>query len=294
MNVLIVANRNNGKTLDAMFQIVAYLDMQHIGHAEIDVADLPDSSFPACATPDEIARRYGSGYELIVALGGDGTLLHAARLADALGAPILGINFGHLGFLTNTAGDGVVPLLADVLADEIIRESRMNLRIEVNCEGDETEPIENPRAFFALNEIAIARGALGHIVEQDFFVSGDMIAHMRGDGLVVATATGSTAYSLSAGGPLVGPSHRGMIVTPLAPHTLNSRAIVCEHHDVVEVRFEEGSASAREVSLFADGDALEFERPISAVRVTVGNRPTILLTRHEESFYKQIARTFFK
>ena len=84
-----------------------------------------------------------------------------------------------------------------------------------------------------------------------------------------------------------------MIVTPLAPHTLNSRAIVCEHHDVVEVCFEEGSASAREVSLFADGDALAFERPISTVRVVVGSRPTTLLTRHEESFYKQIARTFF-
>lgn len=294
MNVLIVANRDNSKTLDAMFQIAAYLDAQHIEHAEIDVTDLPDSSFSTCATADEIAQKFGSDYGLIVALGGDGTLLHTARLADALAAPILGINFGHLGFLTNTANDGIVSLLADVFADEIIHETRMNLHIEVVCEGDETEPIESPRTFFALNEIAIARGALGHIVEHDFFVSGDKIAHMRGDGIIVATATGSTAYSLSAGGPLVGPSHRGMIVTPLAPHTLYSRAIVCEHHDVVEVRFEEGSASAREVSLFADGDALAFERPISSVSVTVGKRPTILLTRREESFYKLVARTFFK
>ena len=87
---------------------------------------------------------------------------------------------------------------------------------------------------------------------------------MRGDGIIVSTATGSPAYALSAGGPLVGPLHRGMIVVPLVPHTLNSRAIVTEHHDVVEMSFEEGSASAREVALFADGDALEFERPISA------------------------------
>ena len=84
-----------------------------------------------------------------------------------------------------------------------------------------------------------------------------------------------------------------MIATPLAPHTLHSRAIVTEHHDVVEMCFAEGSASAEEVSLFADGDALEFERPIRSVAVSVGPRPTLLLTRREESFYKQIARTFF-
>lgn len=294
MNILIVANRKNGKTLDAMFQTVAYLDSQGIGHSEIDVTDLPDSSFSVTTSPEEVAARFGSGYELIITLGGDGTLLHTARLADALHAPILGINFGHLGFLANTVKNGAIPLIADALAGEIIRESRMNLHIEVICEGDEDEQPCTPRAFFALNEIAIARGALGHIVDFDFFVSGDKIASMRGDGLVVSTATGSTAYSLSAGGPLVGPSHRGMIATPLAPHTLNSRAIVTEHHDIIEVQFAQGSSSASEVALFADGDALEFERPISAVIVRVGKHPTVLLSHREESFYKQIARTFFK
>lgn len=294
MKILVIANRKNPKTLDALFQIVAYLDSQGIGHFEMDVRDLPDSSFPRIASREEIEQRFGSGYGFIVTLGGDGTLLHSARLANALSAPILGINFGHLGFLTNSAHDGVIPLLADALADEIMKEERMNLRIDVTCEGDEEEPPAMPREFFAFNEIAIARGALGHIVDYEFAISGDRIAQLRGDGIIVSTATGSTAYSLSAGGPLVGPSHRGMIVAPLAPHTLYSRALVTEHHDVVEVSFEEGSASAEEVSLFADGDALEFERPISSVVVTVGDRPTVLLSRREESFYKQVARTFFK
>ena len=293
MKILLVANRNNPETLDAMFQIAAYLDSQGIGHSELDVTDLPDAAFPLNATQADIARRFGEGYSMVVTLGGDGTLLHAARLADALRCPLLGINFGHLGFLTNSAHNGIVALLADALADEIVREERMNLYVSVVCEGDSEEAPEFPRTFFVFNEIAIARGALGHIVEYDLAISGDKIAHMRGDGVVVATATGSTAYSLSAGGPLVGPSHRGMIVTPLAPHTLNSRAIVCEHRDVVEVWFELGSQSASEVSLFADGDALHFERPISSVVVMLGKRPTTLLTRREESFYKQISRTFF-
>ena len=294
MKIIIVSNRNNPRTLDALFQIVAYLDSQGISHVEIDVTDLPDSAFACNASIDEAHERYGGGYDLVITLGGDGTILHTARLANVIEAPILGINFGHMGFLANTVNEGTIPLIADALAGEIVSEQRVNLQVDVTCLGDEEEPPVMPRRFFALNEIAIARGAMGHIVDFSFDISGDRVATMRGDGLIVSTATGSTAYALSAGGPLVGPSHRGMIVAPLAPHTLNSRAIVTEHRDVVEVNFEEGSASSREVSLFADGDALEFERPISSIVITTGPRTTTMLTRREESFYKQIARTFFK
>lgn len=291
MKILIIANRKTSKTLDAMFQIAAFLDSQGIEHFEMDVTSLPGPSGVYGEGARKLREQLGDGYGLIIALGGDGTLLHSARVADVLHAPIMGINFGHLGFLTNTAEDGVIPLLADALAGEIVHETRMNLRAFVECEGDEDEEPQTPREFFAFNEIAIARGALGHIVDFEFSVSGDRVARMRGDGLVVSTATGSTAYALSAGGPLVGPSHRGMIVVPLAPHTLNSRAIVTEHHDVVETTVLGNSAA--EVSLFADGDALEFERPVKTVIVSVGESPTILLTRRQESFYKQIGRTFF-
>lgn len=293
MNVLLIANRKNGKTLDALFQSVAYLESQGIGHSEIDVTDLPSAAFPYGGPAPAALQALGNDYDLIVTLGGDGTILHSARLSYTYNAPILGVNFGHLGFLANGADSGLLPLLADALSDEIIREQRVNLHIKVICEGDEEEGVTGPREFFAFNEIAIARGAMGHILDFSFDVSGDRVASMRGDGVIVSTATGSTAYALSAGGPLVGPRHRGMIVVPLAPHTLNSRAVVTEHHDVVEVSFKEGSASAREVSLFADGDALEFERPVSTIVIQAGEHPVTLLTRHQESFYKQIARTFF-
>ncbi len=300
MNVLIVANKKNGKTLDAMFQIAAFLDSQGIGHAEMDVAGLPNAAYPYSGDfqaniPEPPAALDGTKgtFDLIITLGGDGTLLHAARIAYTYEAPIMGANFGHLGFLTNNASEGLMPLIADALSDEIIHEQRVNLHVHVNCEGDEEEGIDEPRDFFALNEIAIARGAMGHIVDFSFDVSGDHVANMRGDGVIVSTATGSTAYALSCGGPLVGPNHRGLIVVPMAPHTLTARAIVTEHNDVVEVFFKEGSASAREVSLFADGDALEFARPISSIVVTAGDHPVTLLTQRQESFYKQIARTFF-
>ena len=294
MKIIIVSNQSNKDTLDALFQIVAYLDAQGIDHVELDVADLPDSSSACEPLSNTAFAHFGTEFDLIITLGGDGTIIHTARLAHIIDAPILGINFGHLGFLANTIEGSTIALIADALAGDIVHEQRVNLHVHVECVGDDVEEPEEPRDFFALNEIAIARGALGHIVDFSFDVSGDRIATMRGDGIIVSTATGSTAYSLSAGGPLVGPSNRGMIAIPLAPHSLNSRAVVCEHHDVVEVSFEEGSPSSWEVSLFADGDALEITRPISSIVVTTGERTTTLLTRREESFYKQIARTFFK
>lgn len=294
MNIIIVSNRNNPNTIDALFQIVAYLDSQGIGHHELDVTDLPDSAFACTVTRDEALSRFGGSCDLVITLGGDGTLLHTARLANVIDAPILGINYGHMGFLANTVENGAIPLIAEALAGDILLEQRVNLHICVQCVGDEEEPPEHPREFFALNEIAIARGAMGHIVDFSLDVSGDHVATMRGDGVIVSTATGSTAYALSAGGPLVGPSHRGMIVAPLAPHTLNSRAIVTEHHDVVEVSFEEGSPSSWEVSLFVDGDALEIERPISSIVITTGPRTTAIFARRSESFYKLISHTFFK
>lgn len=294
MNILIVSNRKNRETTDALYQIIAYLDTQGIGHVSLDVSQLPDSSFLYSGkSAQDVAPELNGPIDLVIALGGDGTLLHTARLSTMLGAPILGMNFGHLGFLVNSADGGVIALLSDALSGEICHEERVNLHVLVECEGDEFEAPTNPREFFVFNEIAVARGAMGHIVDFDLHVSGDKVAHLRGDGVIVATATGSTAYALSAGGPLVGPRHRGMIIVPLAPHTFKSRSIVTEHNDVVEVSLEKGSASAREVSLFVDGDALEFESPVSKVTVCAGDRPTVLLNRRDESFYHQIARTFF-
>ena len=294
MKVLIISNRQNAEALDGVYRLIAFFESQGIGHTELDVTSIPDSAFPYSGKLcTEIDSSLSNDIDMVITLGGDGTILHGSRIAAVLGAPIMGIAYGHLGFLANRADNGLIALVADALAGEIIPESRMNLHVCVECEGDEEEEPEEPREFYALNEIVVARGALGHIVDFDFSISGDHIAHMRGDGLIVSTATGSTAYSLSAGGPLVGPLHRGMIAVPLVPHTLNTRAIVTEHHDVIEMNLEPGSASTREVSLFADGDALQFSRPILNVIVTVGDKPTVLLNRHETSFYRQIANVFF-
>ena len=291
MRVLFIANKHNAKTVDALFQIAAYCDMQGIEHIELDVSQLPDSSFVyGPAQLADIDEALAERIDLVVTIGGDGTLLHATRLSVVLGAPIAGINFGHLGFLTNTVDEGVIALFATILSGEVIREERINLRVRVTCADDEEG--QSPREYYAMNEVAAARGAKGNIVDFDFSIAGDHIAHMRGDGLIVATATGSTAYALSAGGPLVGPTFTGMIVAPLAPHTLNARPIVAERNDIIEIDMPD-DMQVGDVGLFIDGDTIELDSPIKNVTIMVGPDPTVILSCRKDSFYKQISRTFY-
>lgn len=320
MRILIVGNRRNPAAVDALYQLLAYFQSQGIEAVVLDVTDIPDSSFVysghALATIDE---RLAGSFDLAITLGGDGTILHSARITTLLDVPILGINFGHLGFLCNRCDDGVIAAVAAALAGEASIEQRMTLRIDVVCEGDgDSEAgsdaprgldvgdgeggasISAPaagnasaRSFFAVNEIAVARGALGHIVHFNIDISGDRVAGMRGDGLVVATATGSTAYALSAGGPLVAPGFRGMLVVPIAPHTLNSRAIATEHHDVVEVLLPAERTNRGEVSFFADGDVISFDRHVERVLVRVGDTPLRLMKYGDNGFYRRLSRTFF-
>lgn len=308
MRVLVVVNKGNASTLDASLLLSAYLSSQGIACTMLDSMQLP-----ACVRLDDGAPLDAcleQPLDLAIVLGGDGTILRTARFVSGADVPILGINFGHLGFLANSSDPGVIAVVAAALSGDVVAERRTNMRIDVVCEGDDCDDgADAPaagadgdlcpgasdggsRSYFALNELAVARGASGRIVDFSMEVSGDHVASMRGDGVVVSTATGSTAYALSAGGPLVAPGYRGLVVVPLAPHTLQSRAIVTAEHDVVEIALA-GEASRSEATLFADGEALRFDRPVARVVVRRGDRPTTLLRYQQESFYAQASRVFF-
>lgn len=293
MKVLIVRNNYNAKAVDASLMLVAYLASQGIEADLRDVADLAGLSLPAAETP--------SVCELAVVLGGDGTILRTARAVGTSGVPILGVNFGNLGFLANPSDEGVVPLVVAALSGDAQREERTSLRVDVVCEGDEdvredegeeTFVDGGPRSFFALNEVAFTAADRGHIITCSYDIAGARMASMRGDGMVVATATGSTAYALSAGGPLVAPSFGGLVVVPIAPHTLHSRAIVTAPSDVVELDLSENRAG-RDVALFVDGDPIELEsRPLRAL-VRKNLEPTVLLRYRHKGFYAHAAEVFF-
>ncbi|MBQ9069502.1 MAG: NAD(+)/NADH kinase [Eggerthellaceae bacterium] len=289
MHILIARNSSNSQANEAALVLGAFFQAQGIDFTSIDSL--------------EAVQVKAKDYDMIVSLGGDGTILRCAHLVCDEGIPILGLNYGHLGFLTNNPGDGVVSAAAAALAGETTREERANLRIDVLLEGEDEDEFDHvcneprdpssSRCLFALNEAALTRGSTGKIINFGIEVSGEHVADMRGDGIVTATATGSTSYSLSAGGPLVAPGFKGLIVTPVAPHTLVARAILTDASDIVEIRMGETSAS-REAELFTDGNLIKFEAPIAKVRVRRGEVPTTLLRFNRAPFYEHISETFFK
>lgn len=298
MHILIVRNNSNSQAVDASLLLATYLATQGLEYTLVDSSDL------SCRCDHKgVNAALAAGVAMTVVLGGDGTILRTARQIGTSGVPILGINFGRLGFLANSSDDGVIAIVSSALAGDVVAEQRTNLRIDVVCAG-EVDPwdddsdaamadVDDPaRSFFALNELAVTRGANGRIIDFGLSISGDHIADMRGDGLVVATATGSTAYALSAGGPLVAPGFNGLVAVPLAPHTLHSRAIVTAANDVVEMDLSL-NRDPREATLFADGELLTFDAPVKRVYVARGTAPTTLLRYQREGFYEHAAKVFF-
>lgn len=294
MHILIVRNNSNSQAQDASLLLVTYLATQGIDYTVVDSSKLASP----LAAP-ELSALFDHGVDMAVALGGDGTILRTARQVGFHGTPILGINYGRLGFLANPNESGVMEPLTAALAGDATEEARTNLSIHVVCEGEadpfhdvEGDDADEPREFFALNEVAVTRGANGRIIDFGLDVSGSHLATMRGDGLVVASATGSTAYALSAGGPLVAPGFTGLVAVPIAPHTLHSRAVVTSPSDVIEMDLSE-NADGRDATLFIDGELVELDRPLRRLYVRRGPVATTLLRYKDEGFYNHAAKVFF-
>jgi NAD+ kinase len=161
--------------------------------------------------------------DVVIAFGGDGTLLDAARAVvnSAADVPLIGVNLGRLGFLTDIGRAEMAQALDALLAGRTRVETRLMLTTVVSGPTTAATP---PR--LALNDVVVTRGALSRMIEVEVKVDGQFVCHVKADGLIVATATGSTAYNLSAGGPIVHPSVDALVLTPIAPHTLTNRPVV--------------------------------------------------------------------
>ena len=224
MNVGIIANPNKSGAKKTILNLCAALEKVGVSWTlETNTAKIMGSEEGVCA------RTFPETCSVVAVLGGDGTMLDASHKIGAADIPVAGINIGTLGFLT-TCSDTELDIFAQAIASKnYTLTKRTQLRAEViNSAGESTK-------FRALNEISLARGKTGRLVSLDAWVDGDLLNHYRADGLIVATATGSTAYSLSAGGPLIAPQSQVFVITPICPHSLSNRSVVVSDNSTIEL-----------------------------------------------------------
>ena len=174
-----------------------------------------------------------AGVDLLVVLGGDGTMLGAARLVAERQTPVLGINFGRLGYLTEFSLDGLFPALQSIRSGDYAVDPRMLIEVTRAHDG-QAEAVTH----CALNDAIVNKAAPARMIELECYINGMFVNSFRADGLIIATPTGSTAYSLSAGGPVVHPSMSAILLTPICPHTLSNRPVVVPDDSVIEIIFK--------------------------------------------------------
>jgi len=214
--------------------------------------------------------------DLIISLGGDGTLLRAARLAAAENIPVFGVNLGGLGFLTQIGIDDLEKSLEKLYQEKYFLDERMMLTCSVERRGKEI------KKFTALNDVVIGKGAFARIISLATYVNNNYVITYSADGLVVSTSTGSTAYSLSAGGPIVKPSINSIILTPICPHTLSARPFIISEDDQVKITLE---VNEEEVMVTIDGQEGFALKPNDEVIIKKSDHKARLITFKEKSFY---------
>ena len=230
---------------------------------------------------EDVGRRA----DLLLVLGGDGTLIHAAGLLDGRPAPILGVNMGSLGFLTEVPQAELYQAVEHVLSGRAECSERMKLRVHLHRGGKGERVIDRE----VLNDAVIAKGTLSRMAEFEATCSGEYVTSYKADGIIVATPTGSTAYSLAANGPILYPSMRGVILAPICPHTLTQRPLVLPDDQMVTITL----VSESEVYLTLDGQ--------SGVRIHRGDlveikqsHNRVLLVRNPQIGYFGILRAKLK
>ncbi|HKM43558.1 MAG TPA: NAD(+)/NADH kinase [Limnochordia bacterium] len=218
-----------------------------------------------------------AGLDLVIVLGGDGTLLNAARLTSQVQVPVFGVNVGHLGFLTEVETDGLFPALEKFFAADYSIEERMLITASVNRGG-----VEIARDV-ALNDFVVTRGTFARIVDLSIFVGDQHVTDYSADGVIVATSTGSTAYSLSAGGPIIEPSLECVCITPICAHSLAARAVVASADAKITLHL---NSVSEEVMFTIDGQ--------HGFPLRTGDHVTIQRAEKPALFVKLSGRGFFQ
>lgn len=219
----IIVKPHKPEAKDVLKELVLWVESHHL-EAVLDVDTANILNIKSKYQKSQIA----SLVDMIIVLGGDGTLLSVARLTVAKGIPILGVNLGGLGFLTEVTLDELYPTLEKVIKGDYIIDERMMLMTHIHRQGERLA--QSP----VLNDVVINHGIIARMIILDIFVNSQFVTSLRGDGLIISTPTGSTAYSLSAGGPIIHSTVNAVILTPICPHTLTNRPIVIPDNVKIE------------------------------------------------------------
>jgi NAD+ kinase len=219
--------------------------------------------------------------ELIIVLGGDGTLLSVARLIESNNVPILGINLGSLGFLTEVTLDEMYFSLEQIQNNEFTTTQRLLLKAYVSREE---EPIAE---YSALNDVVITKSALARIIDLQTCINGQYMTTYKADGLIIGTPTGSTAYNLAAGGPIVHPNIQALLMTPICPHTLTNRPIVLPDTSIISITLK---SENEDVFLTLDGQVGFALRYQDTVQIKKANHMISLISPPERNYF-EVLRT---
>ena len=280
MRVLLVPNTEKSHVLDVVRSLDAWLAAT--GHEPL----LAEADAVVTGLEAHAAQPGGFGeLDLAVALGGDGTILKTVHLLGGVDVPILGINLGRLGFLSGSDEDGMRVAVEDALAGRCTIERRSTLEVRIEAGGRQAG------VHHALNEVFVGRGIGGRAVFTAVSVNGTPLMATVCDGMLVATPTGSTAYALSTGGPIISPDVRCMLLTPAAPHTLLTRPLVLGPDDEVEIALPDPPRA--DACVVVDGDLIKCRTALDRVIVRVGGHDVSLVKVGGRGFYPALRDTFF-
>lgn len=275
--ILIVVNQYNKDAVKASCELESFCQKNSYDYVSYGAWELKTQSAKNVLSDQH--------FDLAVVFGGDGTMLRTSLFIGDKKIPILGINYGHLGFLTNPPDAGIEKLVTEALNGNLEAEKRCHLKVNVVTENETF-------SYIAMNEVTVRRSKSGRIVDFSININNEHVCNLRSDGVIASTATGSTAYALAAGGPLVAPTYKGVIIVPLAPHTLNSRPLVTDADDLVEFDFSCDEKTDR-LAICIDGVIEKIEGKILKVSAQSDKNETIILRYNSETFYNRISKVFF-
>jgi NAD+ kinase len=273
--IALIGKHRNPDIVAPLLSLGRYMEKRNLEVLldQATAAVVAEARYPVM-TMEEIGVRA----DLAIVLGGDGTMLNIARKLAPFNVPLVGINQGRLGFLTDLSIDSMLETLGSMLDGQYFRERRMLLYVEVVS--------DNVPAYsaLALNDVAVNRGVGGNMIEFEVHINGEYVYSLRSDGLIVATPTGSTAYALSSGGPILHPSLDLIALVPVSPHTLSNRPIVVGPDAVVEILMHRTAVARVHSDSHSHYDLMQHDKVI----VRRSPHTVTLLHASDHSYYRML------